>query len=28
VPFRELWMLARPHSGEAGWKLARHQALL
>ena len=27
-PFRELWMLTRSKDGSAGWKLARHQALL
>ena len=28
VPFRELWMLARPKHGGRDWKLARQQALL
>jgi predicted lipid-binding transport protein (Tim44 family) len=28
APFRELWMLMRPKHGAAGWKLARHQALI
>lgn len=28
APFRELWMLTRSKHGAAGWKLARHQALL
>lgn len=27
-PFRELWMLMRSKDGSAGWRLARHQALL
>ena len=28
VPFRELWMLARPQHDARGWKLAHQQALL
>jgi predicted lipid-binding transport protein (Tim44 family) len=28
VPFRELWMLARPTEQGESWRLARHQALL
>lgn len=28
APFRELWMLAQSKQGGAGWRLARHQALL
>lgn len=28
TPFREFWMVARPLEAKAGWKLARHQALL
>lgn len=28
APFRELWMLTRSKDSAAGWRLARHQALL
>ena len=28
VPFRELWMLTQSKGAGAGWRLARHQALL
>jgi hypothetical protein len=28
VPFRELWMLARPMEHGGAWRLARHQALM
>jgi len=28
VPFRELWMLARPIEHGGAWRLARHQALM
>lgn len=28
APFRELWMLTRSNDSPAGWRLARHQALL
>jgi predicted lipid-binding transport protein (Tim44 family) len=27
MPFRELWMLARPQGADAGWQVARVQAL-
>jgi predicted lipid-binding transport protein (Tim44 family) len=28
VPFRELWLLTQSNDAAAGWRLARHQALL